>query len=81
MTEIHVTLRTTESMGDHDREVGIAFSVQPGETVEHLFQRVMEMGDFQTAWRNHRPPSSWIELRYVDGTQPPPGKQATEVPF
>ena len=77
--EIQVTLCTEQNMGDHGERVRIAHAVEPGETVEHLVQRLMRMAEHQPTYLRPLPPSDWIELRYVDGTAPvvPP----KDVPF
>lgn len=71
MTEIQVTLCTSDPRGDHDADVRIAHRVEPGETVEHLIERVMRLGEFQQPYRRGESAAAWIELRYVDGTEPP----------
>ena len=70
--EIQVTLCTEQNMGDHGERVRIAHKVEPGETVEHLLMRLMDLGEFQAKYRQHKPASDWIELRYVEGTAPEP---------
>jgi hypothetical protein len=70
MTDIHATLCSQENRGDHAADVRIAFAVEPGETVEHLLHRVMRLGEHAAAFRQPEGPSSWIELRYVGGTEP-----------
>jgi len=80
MTDIQVTLCTSENRGDHGADVRLAFNVEPGETVEHLLHRVMRMGEFQQRWQSAEPPSSWVELRYVAGTEPAP-TPPDEAPF
>jgi len=66
--EIQVTLCSEQNMGDHGERVRIAHRVEPGETVEHLLMRLMQIGEFQPMYRNPLPASDWIEIRYVDGT-------------
>jgi hypothetical protein len=60
------------NMGDHGELVRIAHRVEPGETVEHLLARLMELGEFQARYRQPKPASDWIEIRYVEGTAPEP---------
>lgn len=78
--ELHVTLCTTQNLGDHAQEVRLAYRVEPGETVEHLFQRVMAMGEFQT-YSGSQPPTAWVELRHVAGTEPAAPPRLLEPPF
>lgn len=66
--EIQVTLCMEQSLGDHGERVRIAHRVEPGETVERLVQRLMQIGEHQPAYRRPLPSSDWIELRYVEGT-------------
>lgn len=82
MTDIQVTLCTTENYGDHAGEVRLAHVVEPDETVEHLLHRLMRAGEFAEMFRSPEPLSAWIELRYVHGTLPDPPKPAsTDLPF
>lgn len=69
MTAIQVTLVTAEYRGDHSADVRLAHVAEPGETVEHLVNRLFELGEFQRQWQNSKPAASVIELRYVNGTQ------------
>jgi hypothetical protein len=78
---IQVTLCREQNMGDHGERVRIAHQVQPGETVEHLLTRVMQMGEFQPRYANPLPASDWIEIRYVEGTAPEPAATPHEVAF
>lgn len=63
---IHVLLRVQANMVT----AITAHAVEPGETVEHLVCRLMEIGEFKQP-HGHRPgPDSRIELQYVAGTEP-----------
>lgn len=63
---IHVLLRVQANMVT----TITAHAVEPGETVEHLVCRLMEIGEFKQP-HGHRPgPDSRIELQYVAGTEP-----------
>ena len=66
--KVQVTLCSEQNMGDHGERVRIAHDVEPGETVEHLLMRLMQIGEFQPLYRNPLPASDWVELRYVEGT-------------
>ena len=68
--EIQATLCTELNMGDHAERVRIAHNVWPGETVEHLLMRLMEQGSWRQRYRQSKPASDWIEIRYVEGTAP-----------
>ena len=70
MTDIQVTLTAEQNFGDHGALVRTAHLVEPDETVEHLLHRLVRAGEFAQAYRSPEAPSSWIELRYVDGTLP-----------
>lgn len=72
MTDIQVTLTAEQNFGDHGAMVRTAHNVEPGETVEHLLHRLMRAGEFAQPYRSPESPSSWIELRYIDGTLPEP---------
>lgn len=76
--EIQVTLCTSMNMGDHAAELRIAHLVEPGETVEHLLMRVMELGEFKPRFCQPKPAWDWIELRYVAGTEPTPENDGRE---
>jgi len=67
---IHVRLYAEKNMGDHAVTAITAHAVEPGETVEHLVCRLMEIGEFKQP-HGYRPgPDSRIELQYVAGTEP-----------
>lgn len=80
MTDIQVTLIAEQGFGDHGALVRTAHNVEPDETVEHLLHRLMRAGEFAQAWCDSASPSSWIELRYVDGTLPEP-PMSDKAPF
>lgn len=79
MTDIQVTLIAEQNFGDHGELVRTAHVVEPGETVEHLLHRLMQAGEFARSYISPASPSSWIELRYVDGTLPEPTPPTTSV--
>jgi hypothetical protein len=80
VTEVQVTLCTQENRGDHAADVRIAAKAEPGETVHQMVERLMRLGAHQRPYMASEPPSAWIELRYVDGTQPEPTR-VQEPPF
>ena len=80
MTDIQVTLIAEQNFGDHGALVRTAHLVEPGETVEHLLHRLMRAGEFAQRFRSSESPSSWIEIRYVDGTLPDPPEHVTSAP-
>ena len=80
MTDLQITLIAEQDFGDHGALVRTAHNVEPGETVEHLVHRLMRAGEFAQPYRNPASPSSWIEIRYVDGTLPTPAP-SSETPF
>lgn len=69
---LHVTLTTTEHRADGDVDTRTAHVVEPGETVEHLMARLMRFGEFAGGFDFPEPPTATVEIRYVDGTLPPP---------
>lgn len=72
---IHVRLyadrcASIHAPGDHAVTAITAHAVEPGETVERLVCRLMEIGEFKQP-HGYRPgPDSRIELQYVAGTEP-----------
>jgi hypothetical protein len=80
MTDIQVTLVAEQNFGDHGALVRTAHLAEPGETVEHLLHRLMRAGEFARPYMNPESPSSWIEIRYVDGTLPKP-EEPSHAPF
>lgn len=79
MTDIQVTLIAEQNFGDHGDMIRTAHLVEPDETVEHLLHRLMRAGEFAQAFRRPESPSSWIELRYVEGTLPEQPAAATSI--
>ena len=77
MTNIQVTLIAEQNFGDHGALVRTAHVMEPDETVEHLLHRLMRAGEFAHPYRQPESPSSWIEIRYVDGTLPDPPERVT----
>lgn len=80
MTDIQITLVAEQNFGDHGAMIRTAHNVEPDETVEHLLHRLMRAGEFAHRWRQPEGSSSWIEIRYVEGTLPE-WKPSTEAPF
>ena len=83
MSEIQVTLCTTENRGDHGAEVRIAHRVEAGESVDHLVDRLMRRGEFQRKFESSEPSTTWIELRVIEEpAKPEPAiPTTTEGPF
>lgn len=56
-------------------------AASPGETVEHLVCRLMELGEFQRRFVSSKSPHARIEIQYVAGTEPEPTYDQTVPPF
>jgi len=65
---ISVLLRTSDFRGDHAADVARMFAVEPGETVQALVARLLEVGPHAPTYRGNGTPdvrSDHIELRLV----------------
>lgn len=67
-TAIGVLLRTSDFRGDHAADVARLFAVEPGETVQELVSRILEVGPHAPSYRSNAGPDvrvDHIELRLV----------------
>jgi hypothetical protein len=69
-TAIGVLLRTSDFRGDHAADVSRLFAVEPGETVQALVARILEVGPHAPSYRSNTAPDvrvDHIEIRLVQG--------------